>query len=110
MPWVLALWLALGGDARVTIAFVPPLSRAPARLYFCVRVEPKPDNRLLRVQTTSGDYDRVTDVGLAGEAAPRSIWIDWRAVPAGEYLLTATVFTSAHRVAGRALQPFVVTE
>lgn len=64
---------------------------APAYVRLRVSVQPDAANRWLIVQIDSGEYLRASGAELDGERAPRTHVIDYRDVPAGEYIATATV-------------------
>jgi hypothetical protein len=68
-----------------------------------VRVEPRPENRLLIVAAVdgSGEVVRASDEELSGEAAPRTRWIEWKnGVPEDTVLIRAVVFNSEAKILG----------
>jgi hypothetical protein len=73
--------------------------RAPATLRLRVTVEPREDQRLLRVECVGEDFGRASELELRGDGGPRTSWVEWRDVPAGEYELRASVWTSTRLVA-----------
>lgn len=92
------LWLALAARS-VAIDVSPRFAFAPAAVRVRVTVDPKPDQRLVRVQADSGVNLRASEYELHGEDGPRTTWIDWRDLPAGDYVVTADVATSTDWVA-----------
>jgi hypothetical protein len=94
----------LSGDTdparRVTLHSVGGyIVRAPATLRLRVTVEPVEDQRLLRVECVGEDFGRASELPLRGVDGPRTSWVEWRDIPAGEYELRAWVATSTKFVA-----------
>lgn len=111
--WV-AIWLglsALKNEPRV--AFLKPIPRVVSsrdEISFKVRVEPQPENRLLIVAAIdeSGEVVRRTDEQLDGLTAPRTRWLRWTALPAGDLLIVAEAWDS-QKPLGKASTPLCVT-
>lgn len=77
-------------------------------LRWAVQVDQHPDHRLLVLTALEGEFAvRRTDIGLEGERAPRTHWVTWGPLPAGELLILATVWDGAREVA-RAVHPLTV--
>jgi hypothetical protein len=66
-------------------------------LHATVRVDPKDENRILRVSLDGPLYYASTDVQLDGASAARVHDLWWRFLPAGEYAVTATVECASGR-------------
>jgi len=69
-----------------------------------VRIPADAENRRLRLVVDSGDFSSSSEIDLAGDQAPRAHWFTLQGLPAGEYLVEATVFGSTgprSRVVGR---------
>jgi hypothetical protein len=66
-------------------------------LHATVRVDPKDENRTLRVSLDGPLYYASTDVQLDGASAARVHDMWWRALPPGEYAVTATVECASGR-------------
>jgi hypothetical protein len=88
---VLLLYAFLeAAHARVTIS-APGFVPAPASVRLRVVVEPDDDNRILRVSADDGVHFRSSDVQIDGSAGPRTSFIEWRDLAAGDYELLARV-------------------
>lgn len=81
----------------LTIAVSPMQSFAPTNLTIRVHVAPDASNRALEVITESGGYYRSSRVQLDGADAPRTIWLEMRNVPGGDYEVRGTLIDSAGR-------------
>jgi hypothetical protein len=82
------------GRSTEAIAYVrlSPPAFEPCEMRVFVQVNPHSDNRFLRLVIDTGDYYRSTDIPLDGADAPKSHFLVWRAVPAGGYTFSATVY------------------
>ena len=84
-------WLLLssavsaGAIERLTLAASPVSSFAPAHLGVRVHVTPDPANRALEVIAESSDYLRSSRMQLDGEDAPKTITLEFRGIPPGDY-------------------------
>ncbi|MCU1386128.1 MAG: hypothetical protein JWL71_4825 [Acidobacteria bacterium] len=87
---------ASGGD-RMTMTVTPAQAFAPSPLRVRVRLEPSVDNRSLTVTADSGGFYRSSEVPLEGERAPRTIDLEFRGVPEGEYDIVGVVKDSTGR-------------
>ncbi len=104
--WIVLLWVTV--PVRAVAVHVSPLvSRAPATIHIRVTVEPVADQRVLRVDAIGEDYQRGSELPLAGLDGPRTSFLDYRDIPAGHYELVAKVATSS-RVVATASQSFLV--
>lgn len=88
--------------------------RAPSVVYdddtivLMVRVEPRAEHRLLIVGAWDGDTSVRTSLEqLEGEDSPRTRWVRWSRLAAGELELRAYVFTAKGQ-AGMARRPLTV--
>jgi hypothetical protein len=85
-------------DARtraLTLKVSPTISFAPAQLAILVRLQPNPDDRWLTVGMDDGNYRRVSAFTIEGD---RVLYrLDWRDVPAGDYVLVAAVGATTER-------------
>lgn len=79
----------------------------PATIRLKVRVEPDVLNRALSIAIYSDDYERGSLEELNGADAPITRWIEYRAVPAGEYAAVAVLHRPADRPV-RTSAPFMV--
>lgn len=98
IAWVTAGCLLCSGDVAPRVAVKIEgggIRYAPADLRLRVTVEPNDANRRLTVEADSGSFYRRSDEDLTGES-PRTRWVDrWRAFPAGDYAIRATVIDAA---------------
>jgi hypothetical protein len=69
----------------LTMAVSPVQSFAPTNLTIRVHVEPDADNRTLEVVAESGEYYRSSRIQLDGADAPRTISLEIRNLPGGDY-------------------------
>jgi hypothetical protein len=72
----------------------PRLAFAGSDVRILVRVPPDPDNRRLRVTIDSGSFARTSEIDLEGVRAPGAHWFNLPALPAGDYLVEAVVYSS----------------
>lgn len=80
----------------------------PATVQIIVAVEPDAANRTLRIEADSDQMYRASDLTLSGANEKRLHAVQFKNLPAGNYVLRAEVL-SANRVRGMAEQPLVVT-
>jgi len=86
-----AVALPVSGGERMTMTVTPAQAHAPSPLRMRIRIEPSDENRLLTVTADSGEFFRSSDVQLEGARAPRTIELEFREVPEGDYEITGTV-------------------
>lgn len=84
---------AAAPDRDVRVA-VPAFSSEPAAVRLRVTVEPHEDQRRVRLVADSGQHYRASEWPLEGENGPRTAWIEWRDLAAGEYAVQAWVQTT----------------
>jgi hypothetical protein len=81
---------------------------APATVSVVIAVEPGERNRALLVEADGEDYYRASEIELDGEKEKRLHSIEFRSLPAGEYVLRAQV-RSKTGIIGKAEAELVVT-
>jgi hypothetical protein len=93
---VVLLTVALPVDAGepMTIAVSPLQSFSPTDLRIRLRVEPSVDNRWLEVVADSLDFYRSSRIQMDGERAPKTIVLEFRSVPSGQYEVTGELMNS----------------
>lgn len=98
---VFALFLvsavSVNAGQPLTMAVSPVQSFAPTNLTIRVHVEPDAGNRALEVVAESGEYYRSSLIQLDGDEAPRTIFLEMRNLPVGEYDVRGTLINSAGR-------------
>jgi hypothetical protein len=77
--------LSLDAHERLTMAVSPAQSFAPTNLTIRLHVEPDAGNRALEVVADSGEYYRSSRIPLDGDEAPRTISLEIRNLPGGNY-------------------------
>ena len=80
-----------GEGDRVTLDVIPSVSTAPATARILALVRPEPANRTLVIEASSPDYFRLSELPLDGECARRTHVIEYDGLPAGHYVITATI-------------------
>jgi hypothetical protein len=89
--------VSINANDPLTIAVSPAQSFAPTNLAIRVHVQPDPDNRALEVIAESGEYYRSSRILLDGAEAPRTITLEIRNLPSGDYDVRGTLINSAGR-------------
>jgi hypothetical protein len=82
---------ATNATDRVAFTLSSTVMNIFGELHATVRVDPKEENRTLRVSLDGPLYFASTDVQLDGAAAARIHDMWWRFLPPGHYTVTATV-------------------
>lgn len=80
----------------------PRVQFEPGAIRVRVRVEPHPDNRGLTVAAISEGYSRSSFEQLEGAASPRTRWVSYPDIPAGEYDIIAQLSRVSGEAADRA--------
>ena len=94
----------------ITMAVSPRQSIGPTNLTVRLSVEPNADNRTLEVIADSGGFYRSSQIQLDGERAARTVFIEFRGVPSGDYQVSGVLFNSAgHTRATARQQAFVLS-
>ena len=86
--------VSAGPIERLTLAASPVTSFAPANLVVRVHVTPDPANRTLEVIAESSDYLRSSRMQLDGEDAPKTITLEFRGLPPGDYAVRGRLIDS----------------
>jgi hypothetical protein len=84
--------LPLRASAPITMRVTPTMCFAPADVRINAMIESDPANRAVQVAAESRDFYRSSEIQLDGDAAPRTTEFSFRALPTGEYTVTATLF------------------
>ena len=112
--WLLGLGLvALSAQAQANVRSIqlhltPLVSFEPAFWRMRVIVTPQADQRAVRIETDSGGFGRVTELPLDGLGGPKVLWVEWKDLPGGVYLVVARVLTERSVVAEDRQQARVV--
>src|SRR5262245_52033409 len=88
---ILMIAAPVGGSEPLTLRVSPMQSFAPANLYIRLSIEPNADNRVVSVVAESEDYYRSSEVALEGEQGPRTVIVQFRSVPEGQYQIRSVV-------------------
>ena len=89
--------VSISANEPLTIAVSPLQSFAPTNLTIRVRLEPDAGNRALDVVAESGEYYRSSRIQLDGADAPRTISLEIRNLPGGDYEVRGSLINSAGR-------------
>ena len=102
--------LSTAGDAAdvVEIRLRGHFFAEPATVRITVAIEPAEEHRLLRISADGEDYARASELTLDGDKARRLHTVEFKNIPAGEYVLSAEVM-STDALLARATQGLVVT-
>lgn len=109
-PWYcLGLFLIgiaapLGARDDVAVNVWPRVAMSPANVHVRAVIEPNSANRGLVLEAESNDSYRSTEVELDGASAPRMKSIEFRGLPVGEYVVTATLLGAGHETRAVARQ------
>ena len=87
----MAVALPVNGGDRMTMTVTPAQALAPSPLRVRVRIEPSTENRSLTVSADSGGFYRSSEIQLDGEHSPKTIEVEFRSVPEGEYDILGVV-------------------
>jgi hypothetical protein len=88
---ILGSGLRTSADAPLTMTVAPHIWFAPADLRVRVELTPAARNRSLVVVAESEDYFRSSEIPLEGAESPRSLTVQFRGLPQGEYLVSGEV-------------------
>jgi hypothetical protein len=81
----------LDAGAPLTMTVVPYMAFAPADLRVRLEVVRSPKNRSLVVVAESDDFYRSSEMPLDAEEAPRTMMVQFRGLPGGEYAVSGEV-------------------
>jgi len=112
--WLAAalLTIAFPVDAgeSITIAVSPRQSIGPTNLTVRLRVEPNADNKFLEVAADSGEFYRSSQIQLDGVRAAKTVFVEFRDVPSGNYQVSGALFNGVgHRRGLAQQQAFVLS-
>jgi hypothetical protein len=100
---LLATTRVSGGTEPLTVSVSPALSQAPSTVRIQVRVDPRPENRILAVVADSGDYYRSSTIELDAEHSPPTVVISYPNLPGGDYEVVCVLIDNAgHKKIARA--------
>ena len=100
--------LTVNAGERLTIAVSPLQSFAPTNLRVRIHVAPDVDNRALELTAESGEYFRSSLIQLDGKEAPRTIAVELRGLPRGDYQVRGTLVDNAGRTRASVHQQVIV--
>jgi hypothetical protein len=80
-----------GADQKLAVRVSPAVAFAPATLVVRAMIQSDPDNRTVEIVAESNDFYRSSEMQLDGERAPRVNVFEFRSLPSGTYLVTATL-------------------
>jgi hypothetical protein len=86
-----------GADSRLALNVSPQQSFAPANLNVRLTIEPHEANRVVEVIAESEDFYRSSQVALEGDRGPRTVIVQFRSLPGGEYVVRGVVSDSTGR-------------
>ena len=90
----------INGGESLKMSVSPQQSFAPANLFVRVAIEPNTANRAVEVVAESDDFYRSSLVTLEGENGPRTVLLQFRNLPGGQYDVTSRVTNqNGHEVA-----------
>jgi hypothetical protein len=87
----------INANEPLTMAVSPLQSFAPTNLTIRVHVEPDAGNRALEVVADSGEYYRSSRIQLDGAEAARTISLEIRNLPGGDYDVRGALIDRAGR-------------
>ena len=87
--------LSLDAHEPLTMAVSPAQSFAPTTLTIRLHVESDEGNRALEVVADSGEYYRSSRIQLDGAEAPRTISLEIRNLPGGNYDVRGALINNA---------------
>lgn len=105
---LVALAFPVDAGEVMTLAVTPRHSFSPTNLTVRVHVAPDRDNRVLEIVADSGGFYRSSEVRLEGAAAPRTVVVEYRAVPSGEYEVYGVLRNGAGQTRATARQQALV--
>jgi hypothetical protein len=88
---LLPSWLSADAGPELTMRVTPAHSPAPANVRIQIRIEPHAENRVLVVVADSEEFFRSSEIQLDGDRAPRTLAVEFRSLPAGEYVVESVL-------------------
>ena len=108
---LLTIAFPVNAGESITVAVSPRQSFGPTNLTVRVRVQPDADNRALQIVADSGEFYRSSQIQLDGERAERTVVVEFRGVPSGDYEVYGVLFNSVgHRRAMARQQASVLSQ
>lgn len=89
--------VSVNANEPLTMNVSPLQSFAPTNLTIRLQVEPDAGNRALEVIADSGEYYRSSRIQLDGADAPRTISLEIRNLPGGDYDVRGALINSVGR-------------
>ena len=87
-----------GAREPLSIRVSPAFSFAPANIVIRTSAEPDAENRRMEVIADSAEFYRSSTIALEGDRAPKTMTVEFRSVPPGDYEITAVlVGVDGHR-------------
>ena len=86
---VLTATAVTGAKEPLSIRVSPAFSFAPANLVIRTSVEPDAENRSMEVIADSAEFYRSSTIGIEGDRAPKTMMIEFRSLPPGDYEVSA---------------------
>jgi hypothetical protein len=104
--------LVAANSAIPRVEVVRPVAYVPEgqSVTFQIRVDPHADNR--RLVLVAGDAlseVRRSEEQLDGNTAPRTRWVKWMGLPAGDWIIVAALYGVSGRELARDTHPLTVT-
>lgn len=106
--WLMAPAIDLSSARAIVLTASPRTAFEPAGLQIRLTIERHAENRSVSLTLDDGvGYFRDSRWQLDGEDSPRTHWIRWPRIPAGEFQLTAVVWTGTGKA--RAADTLAIT-
>ena len=83
--------LGLARAAAPSVAASPNVTSEPGWVDLRIRIEPDEANRELIVELDSENFFRSSSIALAGDESPTMHWLRFDRLPAGKYVVRASV-------------------
>jgi len=104
----LASAVSIHANEPLAMTVSPVQSFAPANLTIRIHVEPNAGNRELEVVAECGSYYRSSRMQLDGAEAPRTISLEFRRLPGGDYDVRGVLIDGAGRERAAVRKPVIV--
>ena len=88
---VLTATAVAGAKEPLSIRVSPAFSFAPANVVIRTSVEPHAENRSMEVIADSAEFYRSSTIALEGDRASKTMMVECRSLPPGNYDVTATL-------------------
>jgi len=89
--------VSISANEPLAITVSPMRSFAPTNLTIRIHVQPDASSRALEVVAESGEYYRSSRIQLDGAEAPRTISLEMRNLPGGDYDVRGALIDGAGR-------------